>query len=60
MIHFKCGAFFFNSFILIAIALLSLFFGSKSLKAILFSSINSFQPVPSTSHINLLLSVLGQ
>ena len=59
-IRFICGAFFFISLKLIARALDSLFFGSKPLKAIRLSSINSFRPVPSTNQISLLLSVLGQ
>ena len=59
MIHLICGAYFLSSLMLMEMARLSLLRGSTESNAMRLSSRNSFQPVPSTSPMILLLSSDG-
>ena len=57
--HLTCGAYFFSRRMLMAMARLSELRGSTLSKAMRFSSMNSFQPVPSTRPIICCLFMLG-
>ena len=57
--HLRCGAFLRSSLMATLRLRLSLLRGSASSNAMRLSSMNSFQPVPSTRPIILRLSVLG-
>ena len=57
--HLRCGAFLRSSRMATARHRLSLLRGSASSKAMRLSSMNSFQPVPSTSPTSSSLRVLG-